>query len=150
VGCASFRDIFREGAKPHEPASGAITWLRLASVILAVALGSAIEQASAQQQWTSDDVRQAAREARHQREVTCIFTVEVGGAGFNPYTPHGDAGVVGPGGLSASGLLPHFRSRGYDDPFNPYQVATYIDTAIDEGRGGNWPYLRTWLEAGRC
>ena len=113
-------------------------------------LWSSAAWASAQQQWTPDDVREAAREARHSREITCIFTVEVGGHGFNPYTPHGDAGVIGPGGLSSFGLLPQFQSRGYDDPYNPYQVASYIDSVLDEGRGGNWPYLKAWLDAGRC
>jgi hypothetical protein len=76
--------------------------------------------------------------------------MEVGGLGFNPYAPHSDPAIVGPGGLSASGLLPHFRSRGFDDPYNPYQVSTYIDSALDDGRGSNWPYLRSLIESGRC
>ena len=113
-------------------------------------LWSSAAWASAQQQWTPDDVREAAREARHSREVMCIFAVEIGGHGFNPYTPHADAGVIGPGGLSSAGLLPQFRSRGYDDPYNPYEVATYIDSVLDQGGAGNWPYLRAWLDAGRC
>ena len=44
-------------------------------------LWSVISQASAQQIWTADDVRQAAINARHTREIMCIFTVEIGGGG---------------------------------------------------------------------
>ena len=119
-------------------------------VMLWLALSMSATWAWAQQQWTSDDVRQAARNARHVREVTCIFTVEVGGSGFNPYTPHSDDRIVGPGGLSSVGLLSQFRTRGYDDPYSPYEVAAFIDTVLDDGNGGNWPYLKTWIETGRC
>ena len=106
--------------------------------------------ASAQQEWTPEDVRQAAREAQHSREITCIFAAEVGGGGFNPYVVHSDPRIIGPGGLATFGLLPQFRSRGYDDPFNPYQVAAYIDAVIDGGGGSAWPYLLSSLDTGRC
>lgn len=100
-------------------------------------------------------MKQAAQEARHSREITCIFRAEVGGYGFDPYVPHTDAGVFGPGGLATYGLLPEFTrwtaARGEDpNRYSPYQVARYIDWVLDEGRGRNWPYLASWLASGRC
>jgi len=136
--------------RKNDSASGAITPRLPTSAILALILWGTISQTSAQQLWTSDDVRQAAVSARHSREIMCIFMVEIGGSGFNPYTPHADSRIVGPGGLSSVGLMPQFRTRGYDDPINPYQVAAYIDSVLDDGGGGNWPYLKSWIDTGRC
>ena len=64
--------------------------------------------------------------------------------------PHGDAGVVGPGGLASFGLRPQFYAWDFTDPHNPYQVAEYIDRVLDEGRHENWPYLRARLTNGQC
>ena len=93
------------------------------------------------QSFTSDDVHAAAAEARHSATVTRIFRTEIGGVGYNPYAPHSDSRVVGPGGLCSCGLLGEFTRRGYTDPHDPYQVAAYIDQVLDEGRACNWRYL---------
>lgn len=105
---------------------------------------------SQQPAWTPDDVRAAGAQARHAREVTCIFRAEVGGVGWDPYARHTDAGVFGPGGLATYGLLPQFFAYGYEDRYSPYEVADYIDRVLDDGRGSNWPYLRGYLASGRC
>jgi hypothetical protein len=102
------------------------------------------------QGFTAEDVHEAARQARNQREVTCIFRAEIGGVHYNPYAPHSDPLNQGPGGLRTNGLMPQFYAWGYIDHYNPYEVADYIDRVIDQGRHSNWPYLRSYLNSGRC
>ena len=92
--------------------------------------------------FTSDDVHAAAAGAKHSATVTRIFRTEIGGVGYNPYAPHSDSRVVGPGGLCSCGSLGELTRRGFTDPYDPYQVAAYIDQVLDEGRAHNWPYLR--------
>lgn len=123
-----------------------MTALRLA--VLAIAIAAPARAADVA--WTAVDVHQAADTARHSREVTCIFQAEIGGVGFNPYAPHGDERIYGPGGLASNGLLPQFTAWGYEDRYDPYEVAEYIDRVLDEGRGQNWPYLSGRLRSGAC
>jgi hypothetical protein len=61
--------------------------------------------------------------------------------------PHGDGRTFGPGGLAEYGLLPEFYRRSFSDPFNPFQVADYLDGVADDGRlAGNYPEVAD----GRC
>lgn len=120
------------------------------ALTIAALLSLPVHAFAQEQRWTADDVRAAMAQAQHPRELRCIFTAEIGGVGFNPYAVHGDAGVYGPGGLATYGLLPQFYAYGYGDRYSPYEVADYIDQVLDEGRGGNWPYLRGRLASGVC
>lgn len=105
---------------------------------------------AATQTFTPDDVHTAALQSAHPREIACIFKAEIGGVGYNPYAVHSDPANQGPGGLRTNGLLPQFRAWGYTDHYDPYQVAEYIDRVLAEQRHSNWPYLRSYLNDGRC
>lgn len=97
---------------------------------------------NSQPTYNSTDVHLAPEGLKHETTIRYIFQREIGGVRYDPYALHTNRQCYGPGGLCEFGLLPEFHRRGYIDRYNPYEVALYIDSVLEEGRHSNWPYLR--------
>jgi hypothetical protein len=92
--------------------------------------------------YTRDDTYQALYDAAHANGVAHarlyrIVACETGYT-FNPYSV-GDRGQsLGAAQLHRRGRLGDFYSRGYSDPFNPYEAIDYLAVSINEGDARYW------------
>lgn len=111
----------------------------LRPAVVALALLAYAQPASA---YTADDTRAAIDFASADTGVSrarldSIIRCETRGDEYNP-AAIGDHGTsFGATQLHRGGLLSHFYSVGYDNPFNPYQGVEYLARAV----GGEWSYL---------
>lgn len=109
-------------------------------------LKNLLEQLHRQKEFTVADSLRALKQATPQ--VRCTVFYEAGGGkmeyGFNPYDPYILDGPdvegalnFGIGQLAPKGKLPEFF-KSFKNPFNPYEVVSYMNRAFANGQMFHW------------
>lgn len=80
-----------------------------------------------------------------EQHARSIVWCETGGT-LSPSAIGDHGSSFGAAQLHHGGLLEHFRSVGYSDPFNPYEAIDYLARAIV----GEWSYLRIGAWSWTC